>query len=429
MGVTLRRPMPVVAVPVWEDGPRASDRQPRRHHLARGLPGAGRRAPRGAGDPQGAGRQRDPAVGVPQAGRQPARHVPAGVGRERPVVVAVVVHRRRRAVGVDGARRRGGVAGRRRRRTRRSGGDPLQALHATLELLATEPLPGLPPLSGGMVGFFAYDLVRRLERLPELAVDDLELPDMLLLLATDIAAVDHHEGTITLIANAVNWNGTDERVDWAYDDAVARLDVMTAALGQPLPSTVATFSRPEPRHRSQRTRRGVRRDRRAPRRRDRGGRGVPGGAVAAVRDGHRRRPDRRVPDAAGVQPQPVHVSAAMCPNDAGGLDFSIVGSSPEALVTVKDGRATTHPIAGTRWRGDNRGRGPAAREGAAGRREGARRAPDAGRPGPQRPGPGLRAGHGAGRGLQPHRALQPRHAPGVDGDRACWPRAAPRWTR
>ena len=39
------------------------------------------------------------------------------------------------------------------------------------------------------------------------------------------------------------------------------------------------------------------------------------------------------------------------PNEAGGLDFSIVGSSPEALVTVKGGRATTHPIAGTRWRG------------------------------------------------------------------------------
>jgi anthranilate synthase component 1 len=31
--------------------------------------------------------------------------------------------------------------------------------------------------------------------------------------------------------------------------------------------------------------------------------------------------------------------------------FDIVGSSPEALVTVRDGRATTHPIAGTRWRG------------------------------------------------------------------------------
>ncbi|HXS86032.1 MAG TPA: anthranilate synthase component I, partial [Mycobacterium sp.] len=134
-----------------------------------------------------------------------------------------------------------------------TGGDPLQALHETLELLATAVLPGLPPLSGGMVGFFAYDLVRRLERLPELAVDDLNLPDMLLLLATDLAAVDHHEGTITLIANAVNWNGTDERVDEAYDDAIARLDVMTAALEQPLPSTVATFTRPEPQHRAQRT--------------------------------------------------------------------------------------------------------------------------------------------------------------------------------
>jgi len=39
------------------------------------------------------------------------------------------------------------------------------------------------------------------------------------------------------------------------------------------------------------------------------------------------------------------------PDDVGGVAFSIVGSSPEALVTVQDGRATTHPIAGTRWRG------------------------------------------------------------------------------
>ncbi|HUO36991.1 MAG TPA: anthranilate synthase component I, partial [Mycobacterium sp.] len=126
------------------------------------------------------------------------------------------------------------------------GGDPLQALRATMDLLASVPVPGLPPLTGGLVGYFAYDMVRRLERLPELAVDDLRLPDMVLLLATDVAAVDHHEGTITLIANAVNWNGTDERVDRAYDDAVARLDVMTESLGQPLPSTVAVFDRPAP---------------------------------------------------------------------------------------------------------------------------------------------------------------------------------------
>src|SRR2546430_9952652 len=39
------------------------------------------------------------------------------------------------------------------------------------------------------------------------------------------------------------------------------------------------------------------------------------------------------------------------PDGDGGTAFSIVGSSPESLVTVKDGIATTHPIAGTRWRG------------------------------------------------------------------------------
>ena len=231
-----------------------------------------------------------------------------------------------------------------------TGGDPLRGLRATLELLATAAVPGLPPLSGGMVGFFAYDLVRRLERLPELAVDDLQLPDMLLLLATDLAAVDHHEGTITLIANAVNWNGTDERVDWAYDDAVARLDVMTAALSEHLPSTVATFRRPEPLHRAQRT-------------------VAEYGAIVEKLVGDIEAgeafqvvPSQRFEMDTAADPLDVYRMLRVSnpspymyllnvPDDAGGLDFSVVGSSPEALVTVKDGRASTHPIAGTRWRG------------------------------------------------------------------------------
>ena len=116
-----------------------------------------------------------------------------------------------------------------------------------IEELHTEPLPGLPPLTGGMVGYLGYDVVRRLERLPELAVDDLRVPELVMLLATDLAAVDHHEGTITLIANAINWDATDERVDEAYDDAVARLDRMTAELAAPAPSTVAVYRPAEPR--------------------------------------------------------------------------------------------------------------------------------------------------------------------------------------
>ncbi|MET0701958.1 MAG: anthranilate synthase component I, partial [Mycobacterium sp.] len=231
-----------------------------------------------------------------------------------------------------------------------SGGDPLQVLSATLELLQTASLPGLPPLSGGMVGFFAYDLVRRLERLPELTVDDLQLPDMLMLLATDIAAVDHHEGTITLIANAVNWNGTDEHVEWAYDDAVARLDVMTEALGQPLPSTVATFSRPAPRHRGQRTVAEYE--------------AIVEKLVGDIEAGEAFQvvPSQRFEMDTAVDPIDVYRMLRVSnpspymyllhvPDDVGGTSFSVVGSSPEALVTVQDGWATTHPIAGTRWRG------------------------------------------------------------------------------
>jgi anthranilate synthase component I len=231
------------------------------------------------------------------------------------------------------------------------GGDPLEALHAAMNLLASGGVPGLPPLSGGMVGFFAYDMVRRLERLPELAVDDLKLPDMVLLLATDIAAVDHHEGTITLIANAVNWNGTDERVDWAYDDAVARLDVMTKALSQPLPSTVAIFDRPAPLHRAQRTieEYGAIVERLVG--------DIEAGEAFQVVPSQRFEMDT---DADPIDvyrmlrvsnPSP-YMYLLHVPNDEGGVDFSIVGSSPEALVTVKDGWATTHPIAGTRWRGE-----------------------------------------------------------------------------
>ena len=231
-----------------------------------------------------------------------------------------------------------------------TGGDPLEALRATMDLLSTGPLAGMPPLSGGMVGFFAYDFVRRLERLPELAIDDLHLPDMLLLLATDIAAVDHHEGTITLIANAVNFNGSDDHVDSAYDDALARLDVMTTALGQPLSSTVATFTRPEPHPRAQRTEREYG--------------AVVERLVKEIEAGEAFQgvPSQRFELDTAADPIDVYrmlrvtnpspyMYLLQIPNEFGETAFSIVGSSPEALVTVQDRWATTHPIAGTRWRG------------------------------------------------------------------------------
>ena len=230
-----------------------------------------------------------------------------------------------------------------------AGGDPLVALAESLRILATDRFPDLPPLTGGFVGFLAYDAVRRLERLPDTTVNDLQLPEMLMLLATDIAAVDHHEGTITLIANAVNWDGSAERADEAYADAVARLDTMTAALAAPAPSTVSTYHPAEPEFVAQRTREeyGT----------------IVTSLVSEIEAGEAFQvvPSMRFEMQTDADPIDVYrVLRTTNPSPYmyllrvpgnGGPDFTIVGSSPEALVTVKDSVATTHPIAGTRWRG------------------------------------------------------------------------------
>jgi len=229
-------------------------------------------------------------------------------------------------------------------------GDPLAALRTVVEQLHSEPLPGLPPLTGGMVGYLGYDVVRRLERLPQLAADDLQLPELVMLLATDLAALDHHEGTVTLIANAVNWDAGDEGVDEAYDHAVARLDRMTLELAEPAPSTVAVYRPAEPdivRRRSPAEHHTAVEE-----------------AKEQIRAGEAFQVvvSQRFETECSADPVDVYrVLRATNPSPymyllrlagADGVPFSIVGSSPEALVTVRDGVATTHPIAGTRWRGD-----------------------------------------------------------------------------
>ena len=226
-----------------------------------------------------------------------------------------------------------------------SGGDPLHALAGTLAALHTPRAPGLPPLTGGLVGFLSYDIVRRLERLPELTVDDLRLPELAFMLATDLAVLDHEDGTVLLIANAVNWDDSPERVDEAHADAVARLDRMTAELAAPTPSSVAYVDAAAASVYEERT--------------------PKAGYLAAVE--YAKEEIR-----SGEAFQIVVSQRFEMPTAADALTiyrvlrrtnpspymyllrfdgFDIVGSSPEALVKVTGDRAMTHPIAGTRWRG------------------------------------------------------------------------------
>lgn len=121
--------------------------------------------------------------------------------------------------------------------------DPLAALRLCASHLTSPKIDGLPPLTGGLVGYMGYDSVRRLEKLPTSARKDIPLPEIAFMLTSDLAVMDHTQGTITLIANAINWDGSNERIDEAFDDAQVRLDRMQAQLQSPLPGFIEELSK------------------------------------------------------------------------------------------------------------------------------------------------------------------------------------------
>ena len=95
-------------------------------------------------------------------------------------------------------------------------GDPLSVLQQTLTELATPAAEGLPPFHAGMVGYLGYDVARRLEALPDTCADDLRLPELVMMLASQVAVLDHKTQEVYLIFNAINYDGTDAGVERAY---------------------------------------------------------------------------------------------------------------------------------------------------------------------------------------------------------------------
>ncbi len=120
-----------------------------------------------------------------------------------------------------------------------TGIDPLDALALSAAHLTSPKIEGLPPLTGGLVGFMAYDVIRRIEKLPNIAVKDLPIPELSFMLTSDLAVLDHSDGTVTLIANAINWDGSNERIDEAFAACNERLDRMQTDLSSALSGDIA----------------------------------------------------------------------------------------------------------------------------------------------------------------------------------------------
>ncbi|HEX7284812.1 MAG TPA: anthranilate synthase component I [Candidatus Angelobacter sp.] len=81
-------------------------------------------------------------------------------------------------------------------------GSIFQVLDGLLREHRPAQLPGLPPFTAGAVGFFSHDAVRQLEKLPELAKDDLHIPDCVLMFFDRLLAFDHVRHEIYIIATA-----------------------------------------------------------------------------------------------------------------------------------------------------------------------------------------------------------------------------------
>jgi anthranilate synthase component 1 len=180
-----------------------------------------------------------------------------------------------------------------------------------------------------------------------------------MLVATDLAVLDHKDGTVTLIANAINYDNSDERVDEAWHDAKQRLDAMELALGSQAPSSASSFDRTATAEFTRETS-GDEYQESVRIAQDRIRAGDAFQIVLSQRFATKCQATAldvyRVLRATNPSPYMFlfRIPELTGPGEALGtkVAFDVVGSSPEALVTLRNGEAMLHPIAGTRPRGE-----------------------------------------------------------------------------
>ncbi|MFL5844241.1 MAG: anthranilate synthase component I [Solirubrobacteraceae bacterium] len=220
-------------------------------------------------------------------------------------------------------------------------GDPYAIAEAEARAVTQAQWPDAPPFTGGLVGYFGYDLVRTVETtLGEPNEDVLGLPDMALMLSDVLVVFDHLKHTVTIITNVY----ADDDVDASYADALATIEKARGLMRGPLPdfglrakTTRPEFSSNMPREQFE-------------------------SMVARIVDYvHAGDAFQVVPSqrwSADVDLDPfsiyrglrvVNPSPYMYFLDF--MDFQVAGASPEPLLTVTGRHASTRPIAGTRPRG------------------------------------------------------------------------------
>jgi anthranilate synthase component 1 len=111
--------------------------------------------------------------------------------------------------------------------------DFLENLRATMSGFRTAKLPNLPPFTGGAVGYFGYDMVRTIEDIPNRAVDDLRIDDAVLMFYRTVLAFDHLRHQIHIISNLIV-EESQESIEVQYEKAVHEIAQIETLLRAPL---------------------------------------------------------------------------------------------------------------------------------------------------------------------------------------------------
>ncbi len=219
----------------------------------------------------------------------------------------------------------------------------LESLRALIAETRLDVPDTLPPMSGGLVGYLGYDMVRLMERLPEQNPDPFGVPDALLIRPTLFAIFDNVNDELTLVAPV--YPNPDISAEAAWEAAEARLAEAQAALDRPLPHPappVALPALPPPDSNvSEAAFLAV-----VDRAKDYI---MAGDAFQVVLSQCFSTPFALPPFALYRALRRINPAPFLFFLDFGG--FAVVGSSPEILVRLRDGTVTLRPLAGTRRRG------------------------------------------------------------------------------
>jgi len=226
-------------------------------------------------------------------------------------------------------------------------GSPLTIIDQIQQSWKLEELAELPPLTSGMVGFFAWDVIREIEKLEEAKPSPYSHPLIQLQMVQDIIVMDHKDNRLLLISNCYCGQSSDFEVE--YEGAVSRIENMFSEISLP---TLPEFTFRKANESALVESNISKEDFIAAV--NRGKEYVKAGDVFQVVLSQRF--DVAISASAldlyrelrAINPSP-YMYLLNLTDEKG--SYSIVGSSPEALVKVSNGHAIMHPIAGSRPRG------------------------------------------------------------------------------